>query len=358
MAPQSSTKDPSLSPPPGFRTLQYDLLNFADAGSLLIAGDPKTADKWAIFLTGFPDSQHCFCDLAKKLVEETTGTDGSSSFYVGIVCLPEYDRVGVLGLEPLKNDGYDADEMCLCFHQAVDCFRKHGEDERRKNINDKNSKSRAPKFHLLSHDIGLLPATSYAVSASNANSVDKFVAFDIGPDLTALPDTNYELINHLSYRSFFAATFVLWRFMPALAYIFFQIGFFLNMLFVRWTNPAGPRDINFTNGEGATINMENFSSRQLYLTYPYLTAVIKPIFDRKKLKLLKKKLDFEILLTKQPVLFIYGEEKNTMFHNAKTLRRLKETKGCEVMAVSGAGHWVHKQELETCFVKVKDFLLR
>jgi pimeloyl-ACP methyl ester carboxylesterase len=57
-----------------------------------------------------------------------------------------------------------------------------------------------------------------------------------------------------------------------------------------------------------------------------------------------------------PVLYIYGTNKNTMFHDDQVLDWLLQNKQ-SVVSVKGAGHWFHRQQEDVCFEAITTFLL-
>jgi pimeloyl-ACP methyl ester carboxylesterase len=66
-------------------------------------------------------------------------------------------------------------------------------------------------------------------------------------------------------------------------------------------------------------------------------------------------------LKSTPILYIYGTEKNVMFHDKISLaimeREERECRSeCRVVAVEGAGHWMYVQKLEVCLEEIKRFI--
>ena len=64
-----------------------------------------------------------------------------------------------------------------------------------------------------------------------------------------------------------------------------------------------------------------------------------------------------------PVLYMYGPEKNAMFHDRRSLAMLEEEekKGrsdCRVVRVDGAGHWMyhHTQRPDICEQEIRSFI--
>ena len=57
------------------------------------------------------------------------------------------------------------------------------------------------------------------------------------------------------------------------------------------------------------------------------------------------------------VLYLWGEEKNTMFHTAEAVALLNSTKGCLAAPVSGAAHFLHRQQPDAVWARVCPFVL-
>ena len=61
-----------------------------------------------------------------------------------------------------------------------------------------------------------------------------------------------------------------------------------------------------------------------------------------------------------PVLYLYGADKNVMFHSAKTLAVLDEEfmscRRSKAVSVPNAGHWLHLQQEEVVYGEIVKFL--
>ena len=57
------------------------------------------------------------------------------------------------------------------------------------------------------------------------------------------------------------------------------------------------------------------------------------------------------------LLYLWGEEKNTMFHTAEAVALLNSTKGCLAAPVSGAAHFLHRQQPDAVWARVCPFVL-
>lgn len=322
-----------------FQTLRHDLLELKGAATLLVAGDPN-AQHVLFFCAGFPCDHSSFAPLAERLASDC-------GCLVGVSCIAEYDHD-----VPLRPQGYDLDEMAACFAQGVAALRAH-------------STRASHTLTLVVHDWGIAPGFMF----SNSVGCDKLVVFDVLPsDPTSdVPDRGYYALVHLNYQSFFAISFALSRFCSMrLARLWLSAGTLLIFgVLGRWLNPISPRtDGRFSNPLGAVgfmpwqrpdAEMSGALRATPYRCYPYFHA-LKNIARPAAMRELTAKMSFDASLKKQPVCFIFGEEKNTHFHNQAQLAKLRATAGCEVVGVPNAGHWCYKHEPELCFGAVKKFV--
>ena len=83
---------------------------------------------------------------------------------------------------------------------------------------------------------------------------------------------------------------------------------------------------------------------------------MKNVARPRAMRALIEKMSFDASLARQPICFIFGEEKNTHFHNRAHLEKLRATAGCKVVGVPRAGHWCYKHEPELCFRAVEEFV--
>lgn len=95
----------------------------------------------------------------------------------------------------------------------------------------------------------------------------------------------------------------------------------------------------------------------IYMMYPYY------YFFRAKLLFWKGELrdcHLPCDLRKTPVLFLYGEDKNIMFHCPTTVALLNEEflecRRSKAVQVRNAGHWLHLQQEEVCCEEILKFL--
>lgn len=58
------------------------------------------------------------------------------------------------------------------------------------------------------------------------------------------------------------------------------------------------------------------------------------------------------------LLYIYGKDKNTMFHSASDLAAIDTFKGSAHVGIENAAHWVYLQQEDRCFELVRSFFSR
>ena len=100
----------------------------------------------------------------------------------------------------------------------------------------------------------------------------------------------------------------------------------------------------------AAVNMHHL----MYMMYPYY------YYWKSKLCFWKNELQgchLPIDLRKTPVLYMYGQDKNIMFHNPTMIALLEEEfmqcRRSKAVEVRNAGHWLHLQQEEVCFEEIK-----
>lgn len=318
----------------GFRAVACPLLGLEDATHLLVAGNAD-AKQLVLFCAGYPDDQRAFKDMAKRLsIEEDC--------LVGLTCLPEFDTDGTRALK--RAEGYSFDESAQCFQQAVRVLQAQ-------------TTNAAPTLTIVCHDWGVCTGVIYAnrnLKDGNPDRLKRAVLFDVLPPVKAgaLPKNNmYTTCVHMLYQSSFAMVFVLSRLSLMLSQLFFALCSVLIFgVFGRWLNPVGSRDGE--PGKGGSIKRLAVLPR---VCYPYyhmfrelLTVGMKGILGK----------DFGLPdLTECPVLFLYGTDKNTMFHTPEALLALDAADGSAQMGVRDAGHWLYLHQPEACYQRVRHFVV-
>jgi pimeloyl-ACP methyl ester carboxylesterase len=224
------------------------------------------------------------------------------------------------------------------------------------------------------HDWGVIPGVIYAnrclkeaeeeeEGGSSSSSPGrgehappvKLVLFDVLPPVQAgskdlkgsLPESFYELAVHVNYRAVFAFSFLLSHVSSLLASAYFAAASAVMFgLLGKWLNPAGTRD---RGRKGPSIKNINVLPKLCYPYYYMFRESASPGALLNEFHLPKQ-------LDKCPVLFLYGAEKNTMFHSAKGLAVLEAAEGSGHVEVSEAGHWLYLQQPDYVFPIVAKYL--
>ena len=306
----------------GLRAVRHDLLNEKDAGTIYVAGNPK-AKHQIIFIPGFPCDQTSFFGLAAEFVKN------SDDVFVGCTCLPEFDRVGPNGLEPLKPEGYNWKEQLTCFHQAI------------KKVKEICNEAKDTKLVLVCHDWG----TASAFAFSSEIGCDKLVCFDVIP--SSMTHGLYNYVVHTLYQKQLALSFGLSRYVSSfVGQIFFVATAAINFgLLGRWLRPTGPLD--YIPGKGSGLKPTAIKPFHMYPYWHY-------IFDYESFSNI---ISLNRCLKKSPILYLYGAQKNTMFHSPQHLVDIENAgNGSKVVRVEEASHWLYKQQPEICYNEMKNFI--
>lgn len=314
--------------PDGFRVLHCGML--LDKKHRFFVAGPKSAERLVFFQAGYPDNQMAFRDLALRMAGENS--------LVAISCLPEFDCDG---LQPLQRaGGYTFDEMAICFGQAVDVFR---------------TEAATPNLPLtlVLHDWGVYPGILWTNRCikDGSGAPDKLVIFDVLPDTGTSNIPTRDNLIHLIYASQFAICFGLSRVCNSLAvlwYVFTSSWIF--GILGRWLSPVGVPDLS-QGGSRARIPDLAALTR---MAYPYW-HVFREWFvgggahsDELKLPPFGSTL---------PLLYLYGANKNTMFHTNEMLVALDAAEGCKQIEIQDAGHWLFLQKPEECWQQLKSFVV-
>lgn len=316
-----------------FRDVKHDLLGLKDAATLRVAG-PAEAEHLVYLQAGFPCDHSSLEPLAARLASEC-------GCLVGVGCMPEYDRE-----VPLRPEGYDMEQLLACFSQAVDA------------LTAQSSRAPSARLTLVVHDWGCAPGFMY----SNTAGCDKLVAFDVL--LAKKPDRLYYALNHLHYQGHFALAFKLSQLSLALGRIYLSLMYLVMRALGRWLNPVGPKDAGPANPFAAVGGypwqaplkaMSGSVPPSPFRCYPYYYIMRSLALGQGGAIL--KKMSFTSSVARQPICFIFGEQKNTHFHTRAQLDTLRATPGCRVHGVPHAGHWCYKHAPDVCFEAVRAFIL-
>jgi pimeloyl-ACP methyl ester carboxylesterase len=315
-------------------------------GRLLVVG-PRDAENVVIFCAGFPDdSQSSFLRTARRLT-----SSAALECLCGVTCLPGYDRHVPWTQYPVG--GYSFEEMVSALREATKTLMNH------------SSEASGVKLYGIFHDWGCV-AGSILVNRVSSDETSPFqfqkvVLFDVLPPASTealkkfMPPATrkkpsrlqkiYVLAVLVSYRAALAVGFALQRYISrrvaAVAYVSWAI------VFAKLLKLSPTRDCDAKIIRSRTdLTLE----RALYMAYPYFTLFC----DLLKRKHIFKTGDYRI--PDCPVLYLFGVEKNVMFHGRKDVAYCESARGNKVVAVEKAGHWLYLQQPDLCDEEVRRFL--
>ena len=322
----------------GFRRVPAPLLEHDGATELLVIG-PADASTVVYLQAGFPDDQTAFVGLARKLAQD-------DDCLVGLGCMPEFDNTTGTMLRP---GGYSFDQIALCFSQSVATLRAESTDS-------------SSTLVIGMHDWGVVPGCMFARRACKAGNralcPAKVICFDVLPPVA--PPTGgsstplssfkgvpmYTVFVHLVYRAAFASVFALSRISTFLGTILLGMVHVCFIIFSRCLNPTSALDAE--RGMGPSVRKPQLVAN---CCYPYFQMFKEGLFGGALLTELGLP-----PLERMPLLFIYGKEKNTMFHTQAALALIDAAEGSAQFGLEGAAHWCYKQKEDECVRLVRAFL--
>eukprot|EP00956_Cyclotella_meneghiniana_P004208 scaffold5177_cov73-Cyclotella_meneghiniana.AAC.3 len=339
------------------KILTYPIAGNEKGGILHIHGKPN-AKHVILCCGGYPDDHKPFTPLAQRLAEDDC--------LVGITCFPGFDldAYNECKFDGYKRSGYTFDEVCSSIRTAASQLFLQSE-----------SRS-GTKFTVILHDWGVVPGIMFvnrAIEEEYSSHVPtKVVLLDVLPrphkeykDLPSqsevaypLKPSGYEVIVCLAYRFALATSFALLRFVSDIVGLANMALSFGALLMLR-LNPTRKIDNHLIDKRASEASSPLAFYRHLvYMCYPYY-YMFKCIIKGKGFEDVHLPLD----LKRTPILYIYGTNKNVMFHDWKSLaimeREEREKKSdCRVVAVDGAGHWMYVQKIDECLEEIKKFMLK
>lgn len=341
--------------------IDYPIAGNDSGGTLFcyhqLADDEKKLDHIVFFCAGFPDDYTVFVPFATRILEELK-KEGLNAL-VGITTLAGFDHYEPKRyLSSFRPEGYNLAEWTSSLRNGIKTFKTYATETYEGN----------PRFTAVYHDFGVLSgviATNQAIDENDAlTRPDQIVLFDVFPVRAHPKESNkpkaqkksiMDTVRQLLYRFIYAASFVIQRFSPLLGGLFTIVAH--NVLESTTLYPLGSSD--------SFVPAEHFKKRGIkgmaYITFPYF-YIMKAVFGGKKV--LKQTFGgFHLpLLSQTPVLFLYGFEKHSMFHDANLAKFLTiygeehKTK-TKSRGLANAGHWLYVQEEQECVHEVKKFLL-
>jgi len=256
-----------------------------------------------VFLAGFPDNQTSGWGhvLPEKLA--------SSDHHLIFLCLPGYDLGG-----SVRPWGYDFDELVEILRVTIDEVVTSPDEQ----------------ITLIAHDWGCF--VSYLYLAKYGSRVSKFVSIDVGIiDLSKMRIKDICLI--CIYQWWFAFSYLVSQYLGVLVGTLMMALFYLPIF-----RPVWP-----TRNERPHVPKESITVDKCYPYYHTWRQVL-----RGKVPKLK--------YPSCPTFFLYGAEKNCMFHDESFVERLNGTPGCKAKRIENAGHWLQITQAKLVTTEIMEFL--
>ena len=228
-----------------------------------------------------------------------------------------------------------------------------------------NQEEKKPQFTVIFHDFGVLPGLMFVNRAIEEEDFtqhkpDRVILLDVlvGPHPKfdrrqtkgIVPYTKHELLVYGAYRGSFACSFAMLRFISEIVgvitiAILGRLVRLLRLSPLRWIDRK--------------LLVERKMNRYhvVYTFYPYYYLIQAMFYNKRALAHASLPLD----LVQTPILYIYGTEKNVMFHDHRSLAILEQEEregrsDCRVVKVEGAGHWMYCQKPDACEQEIRSFL--
>jgi pimeloyl-ACP methyl ester carboxylesterase len=342
--------------------ITYAIPGNDNGGILHIHGNPRST-KMILCCGGYPDDHKPFTPLAKRLASE-------GDCIVGITCFPGFDLDAYRKskFDGYKRTGYNFDEVCASIREAVSQLFAHWETK-------SEVDAVSPKFTIILHDWGVIPGLMFvnrAIDEQYSSHVpNRIVLLDVltmpHRDYKNIPRQEdvpyslkpswYELAVCFTYRFALASSFALLRFVSDIVGLV-NVSIMFGIVMLLRLNPTYGFDNHYAIRERArkASSPLSFYRHLVYMCYPYY-YMFRCFLRGTGFEDIHLPLD----LKSTPILYIYGTEKNVMFHDKISLaimeREERECRSeCRVVAVEGAGHWMYVQKLEVCLEEIKRFI--
>ena len=264
-------------------------------------GNPK-ASRAMVFVSGFPDNQLSAFKRVFPYFEK--------EFRIIAMCFPDFE-LSPGSDQTVENDwGYSFDEILRRMDATIDKI------------------SRGKKVILVTHDWGA--HLGYLYENRHPEKIEVIVAHDVAMLTRGRPSLPALLILVL-YQWWFTTSFLVKNIFGKSAGDFVLSSYVLLTKLLPFIGPT--RDKLRRPREEITS----------HLCYPYAHFWLWGGITMKT------------RYPKCPLLYMYGRNKNIMFHNASTLERIKSDKNASYREFKG-GHWFFDEEPEQVVEEIKKFL--
>jgi pimeloyl-ACP methyl ester carboxylesterase len=342
-----SSSSPLFTPPPPQKILHYPIHGDLTGGTLIVMGNVKSS-RILFFHGGFPDDHQSFLPMASRLAQ-------TQDCLVGVTCMAGYD-----GGEPYKTrpGGYSLDELVASMREAIQV------------LSQQSSSSDTKKLTCVFHDWGVVIGLIYTNRMLEDRTKpmmtpSQLVLLDVcGPphpqeDVTLIvaPKMSlYQKVLEYSYRFFFATTFALQRYVSTwIAQPFYVVGS-VTMFSVLRLNPCAKQDTAYIQK-----NLHWPMRKLIWSMYPYFHVLTHMrSFQPDRNGHVHYPFYLPKLSSALPILYMYGVDKKGQFHDNRSValleREKEEKRGCKVVAVEKAGHWLYDQQPDLCLDEITDFV--
>jgi len=336
--------------------MAYSTASGKENGVLLIFGD-SSSPKMALLCAGFPDDHTVFLPFGKALSEQ--------GILVGIMCLPGFDDRPEDGVpwESHPREGFSFDETAAAVREASKALKKF------------STYPNTPEFTGIFHDWGVIAGTMWAHrlekeakdnGAENILRPHKVIFFDVLASLSrntsdriprsAVPSLSLHQKLCYIYQVVLAICSVTQQYLSRHLAAAFCISTF-SLLNVTGLFPMQSFDMKSRNAVYG--DRKPGILRFMSMTYMYRNT-FAPLLSGKK----RKGLPWDPLhqdWKTTPILYLYGKDKNTIFHSNVSLAMLEREERekrslSRAVGIEGAGHFLYVQKQEECLKHVLGFI--
>ncbi|GKY93935.1 hypothetical protein MPSEU_000360400 [Mayamaea pseudoterrestris] len=324
---------PSLETPPPQKILHYPIHGDLNGGTLILLGD-KQAKNVVFLMGGFPDDHQAFLNMATSLAQ--------NGCFVGVTCLPGYDRIEPWVKHP---HGFTLEQIVAACGGAMYALVAQSQASER---------NLTCMFHDWGCVFGLVQANRVIQENVPFLHPKQLVLFDVcgppHPEIQANMNDKGKMgfwnsFKAATYQLFFAGCFALQTHVSRhLAHAFYAVGSLVLFRILPF-NPVGPQDKLLLQSRATSIPTRKF----IYMMYPYYYMARQGRSFFKQYHLPKP--------NDMRVLYMYGVNKNVMFHTPGTLQYFAEQDSAKAKAeaVEDSGHWLYLHRPEHCLKAVLNF---
>jgi pimeloyl-ACP methyl ester carboxylesterase len=311
--------------------VHFSINGDSTAGTLFVMGN-KASKNVLFFHGGFPDDHSVFLPLAKQIAS-------TQDCLIGVSCMPGYHLEEPWNFKP---EGFTFNEMTQCCHDAIQTLMAQ-------------SSCRDARLMCILHDWGVLVGIQY-VTQRQGTMPTQLVLFDVcapphpSIKIQAPTPSLYQVFTETLYRIVFAICFVLQRSVSSslAQFIYPFCAFILFRNNIVKLGPVKACDVEFIEAHPV--------KKLIWMMYPYWHLLTSLLSSEGRTMLETFHLP---PLEDMPVLYMYGLDKNAMFHDLASVQLLEQEmhagKKSKIVPVKNAGHWLYVQQPDLCYQQVVEF---